>query len=419
LGTGYAFREYEDKVGLSPDKDVNVINLKGGRKLSDKLVATLEEEYKNEKQANTLASLDNKTYTTTGRLDYKIAQDASVYVKNRFIKELHNKFQNISGLGFARATADGEAYIEYGFGGKTAETTLGLRREQNLNERLTLSSYMNNCVSADKNEENVGFGTMYEIAQGLFSRVNFENTRAKNSDESYYKQNAQSVAFDYLPSGTENSYGLKLERRKALQTREVNVLGYAQYRINKEYNFIFNSEFLTERSSENTVRTTRRAILGLAYRPIYNDKLNLLSKYEYKDELNRSSLSSTSDYHNDILSCEANYELNPKTDLFGKYALKFQNEKDEDLKTKSMIDMITTKLTRKLTDIFDVASYYRIINDHNSRLVKQAPAIELGTLFLKRIRLGVGYNFLSYDDRESNDEDYSGMGPYFNLSAKF
>jgi uncharacterized repeat protein (TIGR01451 family) len=419
LGAGYAFQEFKDKLGISPNKDINAINLKGGRKLSDKVVATLEQEYKNEKQSNTATPLDNKISNTTGRLDYRLTKDTSVYVKNRFTKELHKKLQNISGLGFSKAMVDGESYIEYGFGGKTAETNFGLRREHNLSERLTLSSYMNNRVSSDKNEENVGFGTTYEVLQDLFTKVNFENTHAKNSDTSYYKQNAQSVAFDYLPSGTENSYGLKFERRKALQTREANILGYTQYRINNEYNFIFNSEFLTERSSEDTVRNTRRVILGLAYRPIFNDKLNLLSKYEYKSELDHSTSASSTDYYNNILSCEANYEINPKTDIFGKYALKFQEEKDEGLSTKSVIDMLTAKLTHKFTDIFDVAGYYRVINDQKCSLVKQAPAVELGTIFFKRIRLGVGFNFLDYADRQSNDEDYSGIGPYFNLGAKF
>jgi len=419
LGAGYAFQEFKDKLGISPNKDINAINLKGGRKLSDKVVATLEQEYKNEKQSNTATPLDNKISNTTGRLDYRLTKDTSVYVKNRFIKELHKKLQNISGLGFSKAMVDGESYIEYGFGGKTAETNFGLRREHNLSERLTLSSYMNNRVSSDKNEENMGFGTTYEVLQDLFTKVNFENTHAKNSDTSSYKQNAQSVAFDYLPSGTENSYGLKFERRKALQTRENNIFGYTQYRINNEYNFIFNSEFLTERSSEDTVRNTRRVILGLAYRPIFNDKLNLLSKYEYKSELNHSTSASSTDYYNNILSCEANYEINPKTDIFGKYALKFQEEKDEGLATKSVIDMITAKLTHKFTDIFDVAGYYRVINDQKCSLVKQAPAVESGILFFKRIRLGVGFNFLDYADRQSNDEDYSGIGPYFNLGAKF
>ncbi|MCM8780930.1 MAG: hypothetical protein NC908_03285, partial [Candidatus Omnitrophica bacterium] len=419
LGAGYSFQEYEDRLGLTPNRDINTINLQAGRKLSNNIVATLEQEYKDEKQSQTTFALDNKAYITTGRLDYRISPESTVYIKNRFIKELHKRYQNIAGLGFSRTTTEGDAYVEYGFGGRTAQTTFGLRKEQNLSERLTLSSYMNNCVSADKNEENVGFGTTYEMLPGLFTRFNFENTRARSSSSNSYQQNSQSVAFDYLPYGSEDSYGLKFERRRASVSQEMNILGYAQRYINKEFRVLLNSEYLTESSADNTLRTEKRVILGMAFRPVYNDKLNILSKYEYKDELNHSSSGSSSDYYYNIISCEVNYEISPLTDIFGKYALKFQKEEDANMQTYSLMDMITAKLTRRLTDILDVSGYYRVIHDRDNRLIKQAPAIELGMLFFKHLRLGVGFNFLDFQDRHSEDESYSGIGPYFNLGAKF
>ena len=419
LGAGYAFKEYEDEQNLTPNKDTWAASLKGGLKLTQNFIASLEQEFKNEQQSKTAAPIDNKISATTGRLDYKLSEDTAVYIKNRFVKELHKKYQNIQSIGFSRRTADGDAYVEYGFGGGTVETTFGLKREQNLSERLTLSSYMNNRISADKNEENIGFGTRYEVMEGLFTSFNFENTRAKNSDASYYKQNSQSVAFDYLPFDTENSYGIKFERRKAQSTREINFFGYVKHYLNQEFSLLFNSEYLTEHSGEDTLRINRKAVTGLAYRPIYNDNLNFLGKYEYKDELNHTTSSSSTDYATHITSLEAGYELNPKVDLFGKYALKFQNEKDNDLNTHTLIDMVIAKLTYKFTSIFDLTSYYRIINDRGSRVVKQAPALEAGVLFFKQFRLGLGYNFLDYQDKDAGDEGYSGVGPYCNLSAKF
>ncbi len=419
LSGGYAFKDYQDRQQLTPDTDVNTVNLRAGRKLTERIVGSLEEEYEHEAQNNTGSALDNKTYATTGRLDYKVSQDSSVYLKQRFITELHNQYRNATGLGFMRNTPEGDAFVEYGFGGKTAETTFGLRREQSLNDRMTLSSYTSSCISSDKNEENVGFGTTYELMRGLFTRFNFENTRSKNSDTSYYKQNSQSVAFDYLPSDTEDSYGVKYERRKATLEHEQNIFGYIKHCISKTLTFLCNLESVGERSGEDSIRTGRKAVLGLAYRPVFNDKLNMLSKYEYNDEMDHTAGASSTEQYNHITSLEATYELSPKMDVFGKYALKFQREKDLGLVDDAVIDMITTRYTYKLTEIFDIGAYYRIINDRDSRVVKQAPALELGCLFLKKIRLGVGFNFLEYVDKYNSDEGYNGVGPYFNVSAKF
>jgi hypothetical protein len=159
--------------------------------------------------------------------------------------------------------------------------------------------------------------------------------------------------------------------------------------------------------------------VGLAYRPIYNDKLNFLSKYEYKDELNHTTQNSSTDYAAHIASLEADYALNSRIDIFGKYALKLQQEKDNGLDNDTLIDMVTTKLVYQLFANFDLTGYYRIINDRGSSVIKQAPALEAGLLFFKQLRLGVGYNFLDYVDRDSSSEDYSGIGPYVNFSAKF
>ncbi|MCM8823611.1 MAG: carboxypeptidase regulatory-like domain-containing protein, partial [Candidatus Omnitrophica bacterium] len=419
LGGGFSYKEYEDKLNLSADRDINSFNLKAGRKLKENLVATVEQEYKKEEAGGVNDAMDNKSYLTTARLDYKLNDDTTIYFKERFIKELHNSYQNITGLGFSRLTSDGEAYVEYGFGGRTAQTNFGVRKEENITEKLTLSSYMNNCISGDKNEENIGFGTIYELREGLFTKFNFENTRTKNSTSPTYKHNSQSIAFDYIPKDTDNSYGIKFEHRKFWQDKELNLLGYAKHKLNEELNLIFNSNYFSQRSSENTLRTEKRLILGLAFRPIYNDKLNLLSKYEYKGELEHSTSGSSTDYHSNTFSWETNYEFNPKVELFGKYALRFQKEEDRGFQTYSLIDMFVTKITRKITNSLDFTSYYRIIHERDNRIIKQAPAVELGILFFKRMRLGVGFNFLDYSDRHHNDEGYSGIGPYFNLGAKF
>ncbi|MDD5011979.1 MAG: hypothetical protein PHQ00_07640, partial [Phycisphaerae bacterium] len=417
LGAGYDFREYKDKNNITPDRDISTANLKGGIKLLNNLIASLEEELQFEDQSK-VSPVDNNTSITTGRLDYKLTDDTTIYLKDTFTKELHKELENISSLGFSRRTLEGDAYIEYGFGGETAQTTFGLKREDKLAERLTLSSYMNNVVAADKNEENIGFGTKYEIMEGLFTNFNFENTKSKASDSSEYSSNSQSVAFDWLPPQTNNSYGLKFERRVADLSRQNNLATYLKQELNKEFTLLFNSEYSQERSGDDTLYQTKRGILGLSFRPVKNDKLNLLSKYEYKEELNHSTSASSTDYSTHIGSLEANYELSPKIDLFGKYALKYYEEDDQDLRTHTLIDMIVSKTTYKFNPIFDLTGYYRIINDRGSRLIKQGAALESGITIYKHIRLGIGYNFLDYEDKTSSDEGYSGCGPYFNISAK-
>jgi len=417
LAAGYSLREYKDKNHSTPDRDINDVSLRSGYKLFENLIASLEQEFKFEKQSK-VSPVDNQTSITTGRLDYKLTQDLTVYIKDQFTKELHKKYENISSLGFSHATPDGDAYVEYGFGGQGIQTTFGLKQEQNLSERLTLSSYMNNVVAADKNEENTGFGAKYKFFEGFFANFNFENTKSKTSDTSEYSSNSQSVAFDWLPPETNNSYGLKFERRVADLSRQYNMLSYIKQELNQEFTLLFDSEYLEERSGNDTLHESKKGVLGLSFRPVKCDKLNLLSKYEYKAELNHSTSSLGTDYQAHIASLEANYELNSKIELFGKYALKYDEEKDNDLETDALTDMVVAKVLYKLNSVFDLTGYYRIINDRDSRLIKQGAAFETGITVFKHVRLGIGYNFLDYEDKNASDEGYSGSGPYFNVSMK-
>ena len=419
LGAGVGLQAYRDTQHMTPDETTATATLEGGYKLNDRLVASLQQQLTKIDQDKVAADHAKFGSVTTGRVDYKLSEDATVYVKDRFTNEYSNRYENICSLGFSRRMQDGDAYVEYGFGGRNPETVFGHRKEIDLTESLTLSSYMNRRVSRDRNEENTGYGSRYEITEGLFTTFNIENTRAKDGDANHYDQNSQSIALDYLPEGTKNSYGLKFERRKSGSERDMNFLAYAKHLLTEEFTILFNGENLAERSLGNTERTNRRAVAGLAYRPVTNDKFNALGKYEYKDEQNFTTQTAATDYAAQTVSLEGTYELSAKIDLFGKYALKFLREDNNDLSTSTLIDMVTAKATYKFTKWLDTAAYYRIVSDRGSHVIKQAPALEVGIIFFKQFRLGLGYNLLDYRDRTASDENYSGNGPYVNLSAKF
>jgi len=157
---------------------------------------------------------------------------------------------------------------------------------------------------------------------------------------------------------------------------------------------------------------------GIGYRPFDNDKLNLLAKYEYKKDLDNTSLSK-SDYASHIASIEGIYDITPQWELFGKYALKSAAEEASDIATDSLTDLKTAKLTYKFNRCLDVAGTYRMLQNYDTDTIKQGAAGEVGITIFNSLRVALGYNFLDYSDSEYPDEDYRGVGPYIQMTYKF
>lgn len=157
---------------------------------------------------------------------------------------------------------------------------------------------------------------------------------------------------------------------------------------------------------------------GLGYRPVKNDTLNLLAKYEYEEDLDNVSLS-ISDYVSHVGSIEGIYDITPEIELFGKYALKSAIERAGGMKTRSLTDLKTAKLTYRLNSYLDIAGIYRILQNYDTETLKQGAALEMGLIVLDHLRVAIGYNFLDYSDKNYPEDDYQGLGPYIQMTYKF
>ena len=191
-----------------------------------------------------------------------------------------------------------------------------------------------------------------------------------------------------------------------------------RYAINKSLYLISRGQFQEERdtSASQTNRLLHRLMGGIAYRPVDNDKLNMLAKYDYSRDLNNSVASDLTNYSENIGQIEAIYDLTPKTELYGKYALKFVSENMSAINTNSLTDLITARLKYRFTDMLDIAGIYHIINNPDTETTKQGCQVECGLTLYDRVRIAGGWNFVEYGDKAIHDQDYMAQGPYINMT---
>ncbi|MDP2912796.1 MAG: carboxypeptidase regulatory-like domain-containing protein, partial [Candidatus Omnitrophota bacterium] len=420
LGTGYEFREFEDEKDLTPRQVSNILRLQAGAKVTDKVIASME--YRFDKQ-NTEGEWRKQIETLSPRIDYLIDKITSVYARSDLVRErtkgeeiVNN--QNTTVVGLMRPSSEGgRNYIEYGFTGeKVATLNVGNDLDIPLSDVLSLSNYNSSVLSKDKNEENVGYGAKWQIWNDFFTNLAFERT--KTTGDMNYNSNATSVTVEYKPAGTDNTIGAKFEKRYQVDVNEFNIDANARYAINRSLYLISRGQFQEERdkTATQTNRLLHRLMGGIAYRPVDNDKLNMLAKYDYSRDLNNSAANDLTDYSKHIGQVEAVYDLTPKVELYGRYALKFVGENILDMNTYSLTDLITARAKYRFTDLFDIAWIYHITRNRDIDTMKQGCQAECGVTLYDRIRVALGYNFTDYDDNDLRGENYTAQGPYVNMT---
>ncbi|WP_297597666.1 hypothetical protein [uncultured Cetobacterium sp.] len=172
--------------------------------------------------------------------------------------------------------------------------------------------------------------------------------------------------------------------------------------------------------------------LGLGYRPIYNDRLNLISRWNYIYDTSGTGLvdsSAAMQFKAHIFSLEAIYDLTQKLSVAGKYAIR----KDEVRLVSggswfdNTINLYALRATYEVIYRWDLFAEYHILENRGDDEVKQGVIAGIYRDINENLQLGVGYNFSKFTDDLSDlryksggeELDYKSEGWFINLIGKF
>lgn len=205
-------------------------------------------------------------------------------------------------------------------------------------------------------------------------------------------------------------------------------------RLDEEWRVLAKFNFSLSESSKGDYYDGdyKEGVLGLAYRPINNDRWNFLFKYRYY-ELLPSSGQIDSDgnvpefqQRDHILSADSIWDFTQKWSLGLKYAVDFSSLRNNRVQQGPWFDV------QKHLGIFrleyHVLKEWDLMGEARALSLKQQGQNQLksGALFgvyrilgsQDRLRLGVGYNFSSFTD-DLTDNDYRVQGVFINMIGVF
>lgn len=192
--------------------------------------------------------------------------------------------------------------------------------------------------------------------------------------------------------------------------------------LNDEYTLFGELNYLYRDAKEEKDDRSVEAGLGLGYRPVWNDKLNLIGKYEYVQNIGiNNQFNATNDTKAHILSLEGIYELTQRLDIGGKYAFRteeYRAGRGEGDWYNSKLDLYAVRLNYEVIKSWYAFSEYHILRDITDDSYEHGALLGIYKEVQENLKVGVGYNFTEFDD-DLSDLDYSAKGWFINVIGKF
>jgi hypothetical protein len=106
-------------------------------------------------------------------------------------------------------------------------------------------------------------------------------------------------------------------------------------------------------------------------------------------------------------------------EIGGKYAYKVSNESSVGFSAAAHTHFYLVHVGYDIAERFDVGAEYRLLWQSEVRDLLNGYSAELGYIAVNNLRVGVGYNFKGYKERDLVDYSLWSKGPFVRVSFKF
>ncbi len=275
------------------------------------------------------------------------------------------------------------------------------------------------------------YGLTYTANDALSITTAFELGRVDDGDGYDFERQALTLGVVYETEQLSASGRLEYRTEDGvLNGSDVNadtllVSANAAYKFDEERRLVFSADLARSETAQSTLVNGNYAdvVLGYAFRPIEDDKLNVLARYRYlydlyglRDATDDSGIRQRSH----VVSVDATYDLNQQWTLGGKVGYRSSQTLDADGNLDAANDAWLAAASAR----------WHLVRDWDALLeVRQLNLVDAGTsetsalgavykTLNQNLKVGVGYNFGSFSD-DLTDLTLDDQGAFLNIVAQF
>ncbi|MEW5767106.1 MAG: OmpA family protein, partial [bacterium] len=281
---------------------------------------------------------------------------------------------------------------------------------------------LTSAVSGRTNQALVGLNNQWQLAKGVMANLNYERSEINVDNGEDSSKDAVSVGLEYLASDkgkASTKWELILAEDLGRKRRRFQTLNAANMKLSDDLSAMgkINYGLTKDETTKKDEAQFRELSAGLAYRPIYYDRINLLAKYT-----NLLDLRPGSGYKREshIAAVEGTFDLSQRFQLVEKAAVRWRGEERNrrDLGS-TRTDLLINRLNFHITPKWDADVEYRILRQNEADERRDGCLLEVNRRLGGDIRVGAGYNFTNFSDNLYSDNDYTTHGWFLRLQGKY
>ncbi|HXH28977.1 MAG TPA: OmpA family protein, partial [Candidatus Polarisedimenticolia bacterium] len=272
----------------------------------------------------------------------------------------------------------------------------------------------------------VGLNT--RLSDRLTTSVAFERSKVKGTagnPDSLRQAASASVSFAQTWFKIFSKLELRHDDGASLDRDQWVTSNALEFKLSRDFTFLgrWNYGVTTDNLTDTDQSIYSEQSAGVAYRPVAYDWVNALVRYTKVRNLPPGSQASLRDEKTDqVFSLQTVIDLHRRVSLTEKIAIRDRAVDTQEIlaELKSRMRLWINRFNYHLSDTWDAALEYRTLammqgGDNNA----DGFLLEINRLFLKHLRLGVGYNFTDFTDNEFTTNDYSAKGYFFRIQGKY
>ncbi len=323
--------------------------------------------------------------------EYKVTDYLSVNAQERF----YDQGGMMSTVGFSsNVTENTQAYGKYEIG---------------------------NAIGQYRNQISIGLKNKVPVTEDLTGYLGYEKTKAlgqRLGEASTQDHSAYSAALEYLPRLPFKA-SAKVEFGDNSVSDKTNVYFAGDYRFQRDFSFIVKYLSANESAKKTTgYRDIQHLITGLAYRPVEENWLNVIAKYEVKSDKNHY-IAPFIDYNTSIISVHSFIEPVRKLEIGLKYAYKSSAENSVMFGFTTNTNFYLVRAEYDITDELNAGAEYRLLHQIEAGDKLNGYSLDMGYVIYRNVRLTAGYNFKGYKEQDLIDYTLWSRGPFVKVSFKF
>lgn len=306
----------------------------------------------------------------------------------------------------------GHEWLGYG-DSQVGRTVLGVSSELFQNTYAYANYGLEDALDLPRNLASFGLKSKFDINKNLSLSLGLESLYVIDGTDNGETFVAPALDFTYL--GDLAKHSLSLQYRYGASDQRFLIEAATARKVAADLAYSVKDIFALTLYDAGGDEYNHNLSFGLSYRPLRDDKLNLLSKVVFTDSKTKDNIRSLKL----VGSVEANYQPVAPLTFSGKYTAKWLFDSADATATASFLDLYAVRMLFDVLENVDFGFHLGFMPNRTGKTLDYYAGVEAGYRLVKNLYASAGWNYKGLADADLVDNSYHSIGFFLSLRVKF